>query len=164
MRRFGKDPKRLITAELVPLAEYDERHRFPCFQRCLDEVLRLLYPDLEASPTPVNAEANAAPIRRQLWVDGNAVAMQRQPCETEHCRQPDPAQGCDMNATCNCHMRIRKINRRGLPEVAQRHFGVAQPGSDKPMHGAAQRAAVAAARLVVTEVLRPRLANELLWE
>ena len=50
----------------------------------------------------------------------------------------------------------------GLPEVAQRHFGVAQSRSNEPVHGAAQRAAVAAARLVVIEVLRPCLADELL--
>jgi hypothetical protein len=60
------------------------------------------------------------------------------------------------------HMGIREIDRRGLLEIAQRHFGAAQPRSDHPMHGAAQRAAVTATRLVVIEVLRPRLTNELL--
>src|SRR5271165_4114953 len=36
---------RLVTAELVPLAAYDKRHRLASFQRCLEELVGLLDPD-----------------------------------------------------------------------------------------------------------------------
>src|ERR1700685_1429071 len=67
-----------------------------------------------------------------------------------------------MNAAVDGHMSIREINRCGLPKVAQCHFGVAQSSSDEAVHGAAQRTAVAAARLAVLKVGCPRLTNKLL--
>jgi hypothetical protein len=57
-------------------AAYDKRHRFSFFQGCFQALLGLVNPDCEASATPLKAEAKAAPIRRQLRVDGNAVAPQ----------------------------------------------------------------------------------------
>jgi hypothetical protein len=65
-------------------------------------------------------------------------------------------------ATVNGHVSIGEINRRGLPEEAQRHLGGTQPSGDKPMHGAAQGTAMAAARLVVMEVCCPRFTGKLL--
>ncbi len=75
-RPFCEDPERLVATEFVRLAADDKRHWLSCFQRRFDKLLGLVDPDLEAAATPLNAEAEAAPNCRQLWVDGYAVALQ----------------------------------------------------------------------------------------
>ena len=76
IRPSGGDPERLVTAELVRRAAHDKRHRLSFFQSCFEALLGLVNPDLEASATPLKAEAKAAPTRRQLRVDGHAVVPQ----------------------------------------------------------------------------------------
>ena len=60
-----------------------------------------------------------------------------------------------MHAAVDRYLGFRKIDRRALLEIAQSHIRLAEPRRDEPVHGRAQRAAVAAARLIVTEVIRP---------
>src|ERR1700722_838791 len=146
----------------MPLAAYEKRHRLSCFQRYFEALLRLLNPDFEEAATPLKSEAEAAPTRRQVGIESYAVAAHRQPRETEHGRQPDPAQGRYVQATVDRDMAVREIDRRSLPKVPECHFGITQPSRGDAVHGAAQRTAVAAARLVVVEVRYPGLTNELL--
>ena len=76
----------MVPAKLVRRAAHDKPHRLSVFQSCFEALLGLVNPDLEVLATPLKAEAKAAPTRRQLRVDGNAVAPQCQPSETEHRR------------------------------------------------------------------------------
>lgn len=112
------NPECLATAELLWLIAYDKRHRLPCFQRRFKALLGLIDADLEVTAAPLKAETEAAPIRRQLRIDGYAVILQGHSCETEDGHQPDPAQSRNVHATINRCMGIREINRRGLPKVA----------------------------------------------
>jgi hypothetical protein len=60
----------------VRLAAHEKRHRLPFFQSCFEALLSLVDSDLQAAAAPVKAEAKAASTRRQLWIDGHAVALQ----------------------------------------------------------------------------------------
>jgi hypothetical protein len=67
-RAHGDDPEHLVTEQFMRFTAYDKRHRLSCFQRCFEDLLGPLDPDLEAAATPLNLEAKAAPIRRQLRI------------------------------------------------------------------------------------------------
>ena len=153
-RRSGRpadgDPKRLVAAEFMRLAVYVKRHRLACFQRRFDKLLGLVDPDLEAAATPLKPEAEAAPVSRQLRVEPyasrSAVTALRN--RTLPSSQIPPRAAMCTPPSIATWVSARSIAAR-LPEVAQRHFGVAQSRGDEPMHGVAQRAAMAAPRLVV---------------
>ena len=81
-RSVQGNPERSVTSQVVRLAAYEKRHRLSCFQRCFDELFALNNLDPEVAATPLNAEAEAAPIWRQLRVEGYPFAVQRQACET----------------------------------------------------------------------------------
>ena len=76
IRPSGGDPEHLVTAELVRRASDNKRYRLSLFQGCFEALLGLVDPDLEATATPLNAEAEAAPSCRQVWIDRYAVASQ----------------------------------------------------------------------------------------
>jgi hypothetical protein len=59
----------------MPLTAYEKRHRLTCFQGCFEDLLGLLDPDFEAATAPLKSEAEAAPTRRQLRIEGYAVAV-----------------------------------------------------------------------------------------
>src|SRR5271154_2038733 len=67
------DPERSVTSEFVRLTVYDELHRLSCFQHCFYALFARDNLDPEAAAAPLKAEAEAAPIWRQLWVEGDAV-------------------------------------------------------------------------------------------
>lgn len=64
-----EDPECAIATEFVRFAAYNKRHSFSCFQRCIDQLLGLIDPDLEVAAPPLNGEAKASPARRQVWID-----------------------------------------------------------------------------------------------
>ena len=57
---------------------------------------------------------------------------------------------------------VCQIDRRCLLEITQGNIGIAQPGSNQPMHRAAKGTAVTAARLVVAKVRPPTVTGEFL--
>lgn len=76
------EPERSVTSQVVRLAAYEKRHRLSRFQRCFDELSALNNLDPQMAATPLNAEAEVAPIWRQLRVERYPFAVQRQACET----------------------------------------------------------------------------------
>jgi hypothetical protein len=73
--RSGRHKQRPITPELVRRAAYDKCHRLPCFKRRFDKLPGLVDPDLDTAAAPLNPEAEAVPIRRQLRVELYAIAL-----------------------------------------------------------------------------------------
>lgn len=72
----SENPERLVMAEFMRFAAYDQRHRLSYFQRRFHTLLDLVNPDFEAATTPLNVKANAPPSGRQLRVELYAAAVQ----------------------------------------------------------------------------------------
>src|SRR5476649_1223289 len=153
-----------VTTYVVRFATDRERHRLTCFQRCLKRFMDAVYLEFEQAAMPLHAKGKTAPTRRKLRVNGYPVTPYRQSRKAKDGDHPDPAQRGDMYAAVDRHMRVGKIDRRSLVEETQGEVGVAQPGGGKPMHGAAQRTAMAASRRVVLEIALARPVNEFIGQ
>jgi hypothetical protein len=76
IRSFGGDQERSVASQVVRFTAYDELHRLSGFQRCVDRSRARNDLDPEAAAAPLKIKAEAAPIWRELRVDGDAVAPQ----------------------------------------------------------------------------------------
>jgi hypothetical protein len=83
-----------VTAELVRLATHDKYHRLSFLQRRFEALLGLIDPNLETAATPLKLKAKAAPTRRQLRVDGHAVAQSPAKPNTAVSQMPPRAAMC----------------------------------------------------------------------
>ena len=62
--------------EFVGMTADYKRNRLARFQRCVNAPLCLSDSDLDKSAAPLKAKGEATPIRRQLRIDGYALACQ----------------------------------------------------------------------------------------
>jgi ApbE superfamily uncharacterized protein (UPF0280 family) len=60
----------------VLTAVHQERHRVAGFQCCLEKLVVRIDPEFQTSTTPLDPEAQASPLRRQLRIDGDLVTLQ----------------------------------------------------------------------------------------
>src|SRR5580693_7121473 len=65
-----------VAANLVLTAVHQERHRVPGFQCCLEKIVVSIDPEFQTPTTPLNREAHASPLRGQLRIDRDFVAVQ----------------------------------------------------------------------------------------
>jgi hypothetical protein len=66
----------LVAANLVLTAIHQERHRVPGFQCCLEKIVVSIDPEFQTPTTPLNREAQSSPLRGQLRIDRDFVALQ----------------------------------------------------------------------------------------
>ena len=84
----------------------------------------------------------------------HACRLHGQPGEAQHRDHPQAAQGRDMHAAVDRRMGVGKVGRRRLAEVTHRHVGRPSRAATTPCRARAERAAVAATRLVIAEISR----------
>ena len=139
----------------MPLSSENEGHRLAGNQIGTDLVGFLidLYPDQTAAPMRV--ETKRPPGRRQVGIQAQSIGTQRQAAKTEYCCLPQSAKCRDVDAAGAAVGDIRKIGCRRLLEVAGGKIHLAQSGSSQGVHAPAERAAVAAALLIVLEIRQP---------